>query len=232
MLDHKSFLAVIPARAGSKRLPHKNRLPLAGKPLIQWAIEAAQASVYMDAIVVSSDDNDLLNMASQAGVEAQARPASLATDTASSADCVAYVLEQMTSQYDYLVLLQPTSPLRTAADIDAAIRKAVESGADSVTSVTETEHSPLWSNTLPVDGSMADFIKPTNNKRSQDLSTYYRLNGAIYVVDVSAFLTNKQFIQSMGFAHIMPQQRSVDIDTQLDLLYAESVINFFSTHGA
>ena len=232
MLNNKSFLAVIPARAGSKRLPHKNRLPLAGKPLIQWTIEAAKASVYVDAIVVSSDDDDVLSIASEAGVEAQSRPASLATDTASSADCVAYVLEQLPQQYDYIVLLQPTSPLRTAADIDAAIRKVLDAGAESVTSVTEIEHSPLWSNTLPDDGSMADFIKPANGKRSQDLPTYYRLNGAVYVVDVNAFLTNNQFIQPAGFAYIMPQQRSVDIDTQLDLLYAESVIDFFSTHGA
>ena len=160
MLNNKSFLAVIPARAGSKRLPNKNRLPLAGKPLIQWTIEAAQASAFVDSIVVSSDDDTILSVAKKMGVVAQNRPGDLATDVANSADCVAYVLKQMSHQYDYLVLLQPTSPLRTSVDIDAAINKAIDCAAESVTTVTEVEHSPLWANTLPADGSFAGFIKP------------------------------------------------------------------------
>jgi len=231
MLNQKSFLAIIPARGGSKRLPHKNRLLLGGKPLVQWTIDAAKSSAFIDTIVVSSDDAAILDIARELGVVAQNRPASLATDTASSADCVVYVIENLPQQYDYLVLLQPTSPFRTTADIDQAISMAVELESKSVTSVSETEHNPLWSNTLPEDGSLANFMSPVlKNKRSQDLPTYYRLNGAAYVVDIKAFLETEQFIQSKGYAYKMPQERSIDIDTQLDFLLAKCVISFQSTH--
>lgn len=232
MLNGKSFLAVIPARGGSKRLPHKNSLPLGGKPLIEWSIESAKQSRYIDSIVVSSDDTQLLDLAIGCGVAAQQRPGYLATDTASSADCVAYVLDSVTEAYDYVVLLQPTSPLRNSLDIDNSIERMVELGAASVVSVTETEHSPLWSNTLPKDGSLADFISPKISRtRSQDLPTYYRLNGAVYVVDAALFSQNQLFIQQPAYAYVMPRERSVDIDTQLDLIYAESVFQYQTTVG-
>ncbi len=227
MLSNKSFLAVIPARGGSKRLPQKNRLPMGGRPLIQWTIDAALQSQYIDEIVVSSDDGELLGIAQTSGVVAQRRPDVLASDTASSADCASYVIDSLAAHYDYLVLLQPSSPFRVAEDIDNAIEQLVELQATAVISVTETEHSPLWVNTLPENHSLNGFMSSVvNGSRSQDLPTYYRLNGAIYIVETELFKHIKQFFQDQAYAYIMPQIRSVDIDTQLDLIYAESVYQY------
>ena len=225
MLNGKSFLAIILARAGSKRLPNKNSLPLAGKPLVQWTIDAAKSSSFIDSIVVSSDDCGILELARELNVIALDRPANLATDIASSADCVVHVIENLPQRFDYLVLLQPTSPLRTTNDIDQAITMIINLRCESITSVSETEHNPLWSNTLPDDGSLTNFISSEiKNKRSQDLPTYYRLNGATYIVNIKAFLKNRQFIQAKGYAQKMPQERSIDIDTKLDFLLVKSVM--------
>lgn len=224
MYHDKRIVAIIPARGGSKRLPRKNVLPFAGKPLIAWSIEAAQGSAYVDHIVVSSDDAEILSVAEGLGVEGQSRPAHLASDTASSAACVHYVLEQLQQQYDYVVLLQPTSPLRLSDDIDNAISLLVENRQQAVVSVTTAEHSPLWCNTLPESHSMANFIRPeVKGKRSQDLPVYYRLNGAVYAVKCDAFFQNQSFMPEEAMAYIMPNERSVDIDSLADFVCAEAL---------
>ena len=226
MIKGKSFLAIIPARAGSKRLPKKNHLILAKKPLIEWTIEAAKKSKYIDDIVVSSDDKKILNIAKKMKVIAQERPSEISTDSSSSAECVEYVLKNLLKNYDYLIFLQPTSPLRTVLDIDSAIKKTIDLKASSITSVTESEHNPLWTATLPEDDSINNFIsKNIREKRGQDLPVFYRLNGAIYIVKVRMFIKNKNLIQKKGYAHIMPQERSIDIDTKLDFLLASSIIS-------
>jgi CMP-N-acetylneuraminic acid synthetase len=181
VLNGKTFLAVIPARGGSKRLPRKNVLDLAGKPLIAWTIEAAKQSKYIDHFVVSTDDQEITDVSKQFGAEVLTRPGELATDTASSVDVVLHSINAQQKQYDYVILLQPTSPLRTAQHIDEAIELLFEKNANAIISVCETDHSPLWSNTLHEDGNMDNFIREeVKGKRSQDLPTYYRLNGAIF----------------------------------------------------
>ncbi|MBD3796596.1 MAG: acylneuraminate cytidylyltransferase family protein [Campylobacterales bacterium] len=229
MLDGKTFLAVIPARGGSKRLPRKNVLDLAGKPLIGWSIEAAQKSKYIDAIVVSSDDSEILDISKNYGVTTLLRPQELASDTASTFDTLKHALHN-SKKYDYLILLQPTSPLRTAQDIDKAIEDLIEKKADGIISVCEMEHTPLWSNTLSEDKAMEHFLKnEVLNQRSQDLETYYRLNGAIYIAKIDKFLENGSFfLKNNIYAYEMAQQHSIDIDTKIDFLFAELLLKEYN----
>ena len=222
----KSFVAIIPARGGSKRLPRKNILNLAGKPLLQWSIDAGINSEYISEVVVSSDDEAILSAARAGGITAIKRPAELALDTSSSYEAVRHTLENI-KQYDYLVLLQPTSPLRTAQHIDTAISLLLNNQHNAVISVCEAQHPPHWSNVLPKDNSLENFLdKELLNKRSQDLQKYHRLNGAIYICDCKMFLAEKSFfLKEKTFAYIMDSMDSIDIDTALDFKIAELLMN-------
>jgi len=222
---NKTFLAIIPARGGSKRLPKKNILDLAGKPLIVWSIAAGLKSKYIDDVIVSSDDENILNIAKQYGSKIIRRPDELASDTATSFDVVEHTVKN-TQIYDYIIVLQPTSPLRDTHHIDEAIELLENKNADAIVSVTEMNHSPLWSNTLPEDGSMEKFLlKELRNCRSQDLDKYYRLNGAIYICKTQRLLEDKSlFLEDKVFAYKMNQECSVDIDEDIDFKLAELLI--------
>ena len=173
MYTNKKFLAIIPARGGSKRLPRKNVLDLCGKPLIAYTIEAALKSKYIDKVIVSSDDEEILNISSNFGADIIKRPIDLANDTATTFDTIKHTIDNF-EKCDYIVLLQPTSPLRNEKHIDEAIELLKEKNADAVVSVCEMEHSPLWSNTLPKDGNMNNFLRyEVLNQRSQDLDKFY-----------------------------------------------------------
>ncbi|WP_201352341.1 cytidylyltransferase domain-containing protein [Hydrogenimonas urashimensis] len=220
------YVAVIPARKGSRRLYGKNMLKIAGKPMVQWSIEAALESKSIDRIVVSSDDKKVLELAKRLGAETIERPAHLATDTATTFDTVAHAIRSLEELPEYTVLLQPTSPLRSARHVDEAIALLEEREADGVISVCETEHSPLWSNILPEDGSMQGFLKEEIlNKRGQDLPAYYRLNGAIYVIQSRKLLeTGSFFLKEHLYAYIMERESSVDVDSRVDFLVADYLL--------
>ncbi|MFA0056795.1 acylneuraminate cytidylyltransferase family protein [Vibrio echinoideorum] len=227
MINTKKILAFIPARGGSKRLPRKNILPLAGKPLIGWAIEAAKGSKYINQIFISTDDQEIAEVARSFGIDVpELRPSHLASDTASTADVLTYTLEKFGNNVDIVVLLQPTSPLRTAVHIDQALELFVKKQASSVVSVTPCEHPPTWSNTLPDDGSLGEFVRPEALKRSQDLEEFYRFNGAIYIFDVCKLLKCRDICYTNeSFAYVMENKDSFDIDQQLDFDLAEFFIN-------
>ena len=218
---NKRFLAIIPARGGSKRLPRKNILDLNGKPLIAYSVEAGLNSKYIDKVIVSSDDEEILNISKQFGADTIKRPNELATDTATSFDAIKHTIEN-TNKYDYIVLLQPTSPLRDEKHIDEAIELLEHKNADAVVSVCEMDHSPLWSNTLDDSLSMSNFLKDeVLNKRSQDLEVYYRLNGAIYICKTDKLLEEKSFfLKENIFAYKMDRKSSVDIDEEIDFKMA------------
>ena len=222
MYKNKTFLGIVPARGGSKRLPRKNMLDLCGKPLIAWSIEAGLNSKYIDKVVVSSDDDEILNISSNFGAETIKRPVELASDTATTFDAIKHTIENV-EKYDYIVLLQPTSPLRNAKHIDEAIELLEIKNADAVVSVCEMDHSPLWSNTLPEDGNMRSFLREEIlNKRSQDLEKYYRLNGAIYICKTEKLLENKSFfLKENIFAYKMDGKNSIDIDEEIDFKIAQ-----------
>ena len=222
---NKTFLAIIPARGGSKRLPRKNILDLCGKPLISWSIEAALKSKYISKVVVSSDDEEILNISSNFGADIIKRPYELANDTATTFDAIKHTIDNL-EKYDYIILLQPTSPLRNENQIDEAIELLEEKQADAIVSVCEMDHSPLWSNTLPKDGNMNNFLRDeVLNKRSQDLEKYYRLNGAVYICKTDKLLENKSFfLKDNIFAYIMDRKSSIDIDEEIDFLFVQRVI--------
>jgi len=230
MYGDKRILAVIPARGGSKRLPNKNIKELCGKPLITWSVEAGLKSKYIDKLIVSTDSDEIARVSRKSGADVPfIRPDYLGTDSASSFDVIKHSIEFLGNDgehFDYLVLLQPTSPLRTTEDIDLSIEELFRKKANSVTSVCEVDHSPLWSNTLPKSYSMNNFIrKSVRGKNSQELKTYYRINGAVYVCLIKSLLEEKSFIsKSKSFAYIMDKKKSVDIDTELDFIIAETIL--------
>ncbi|MGM9571749.1 MAG: cytidylyltransferase domain-containing protein [bacterium] len=218
MINNKTVLAVIPARGGSKRLPGKNIKLLKDKPLIAWTIEEAENSKYIDRVIVSTDDKEIADISRLFKADVPfLRPAALAQDTTSTVDVLVDLLSKV-EKYDYLCLLQPTSPLRTSDDIDGALAYFEEKKADSVISVCVAEHSPLWSNVLPPDNSLSNFIDDKiKNKRSQDLPVYYRLNGAVYIIKTEKLLQERELLLSENcYAYVMPNERSVDIDTAMD----------------
>ncbi len=225
MLNGKTFLAIIPARGGSKRLPRKNVLDLEGKPLIAWSIEAGLKSKYIDKVIVTSDDDEILDIAKKFGSNFIKRPNELASDTATTFDALKHTINNV-EEYEYIILLQPTSPLRTQKHIDEAIELLGTKKADAVMSVCEMDHSPLWSNTLPDNGSMESFLKnEVLHKRSQDLPTYYRVNGAIYICKTHTLLKEKGFfIHNNIFAYVMDRKSSVDIDEEIDFKFAEQIL--------
>jgi len=224
MYKGRKILALIPARSESKRLPGKNIKMLAKRPLIAWTIEHAMLSDYVDKIVVSTDDRKIADISERYGAEAPfLRPRKLATDKATSIDVLLHSLDWLKKNkefYDIVVFLQPTSPLRTGRDIDRAIRLFFSKKAKAVVSVCGVGHSVLWSDTLPKNGCMKDFMKNKQDKHKK----YYMLNGAIYLVCVDFMRNNRTFLGAKTFAYMMPRERSIDIDNKVDFLVAESLL--------
>lgn len=231
MMNGKKVLAIIPARAGSKRLPNKNILELGGKPLIAWTIESAIASTSIDKVIVSTDSDEIKKVAEDYhAVVPFLRPVELSTDTAASMDVVKHAVTYLRDQgetFDIIVLLQPTSPLRTARHIDDALDFYSNKEAESVVSVVKCEHSPLWSNELPKSLSTDTFIREDiKNKRSQDLPQFFRLNGAIYISSEAGLLKSGSFLSTRnGYAYEMDAYSSVDIDNELDFKFAKFLID-------
>lgn len=220
-------IAIIPIRSGSKGLPDKNIRPLNGKPLVVYSIESAIESRQFDKVFVSTDSSKYADIAVQYGADASfLRSEKTSSDTASSWDVVREVIEHFEADgifYDEIMLLQATSPLRTVEDIKESITLFNNRHADAVESVTEMEHSPLWANILPADGSMDQFFhEHYNNLPRQMLPKYYRENGAVYYIkrELLNKKDEKMFLKGC-FAYIMPQERSVDIDTEFDFKIAE-----------
>lgn len=229
MLNNKTFLAIIPARGGSKRLPRKNILEIGGKPLISWSIEAGLKSKYLDKVIVSSEDNEILDISKKYGADIIKRAIELASDSSATFDSIKHTIDNL-ENYDYIVLLQPTSPLRNSIHIDEAIESIFEKKAEAIISVTETDHSPLWCNTLPNDLSMDNFLRDDIlNKRSQDLPKYYTLNGAIYICATKVLLQEKSFfLKNNVFAYKMDKLYSIDIDDEFDFNYVKYIFNELS----
>lgn len=222
-------LAVIPARSGSKGLKHKNIKKLGGIPLIGHTITAAQESGLFTCVHLSTDSQEYAEIGREFGADVSfLRETGLASDHAGSWDVVRWVLRQFKERgmyFDTAALLQPTSPLRTAGDITAAYRLFQEKDANIVVSVCEMEHSPLWSNTLPMDLSMENFEDPAlSDTPRQELPAYYRMNGAIYIVNTEFLFSEKPIYGERSFAYIMDQKRSMDIDNELDFLVAETIL--------
>ena len=228
MIAGKSVLAIIPARGGSKGVPRKNVRDVAGKPLIAWTIEEAKKSQFIDRLILSSEDIEIIEVAKDWGCEVPfIRPKELSQDHTPGIDPVLHAL-MLLPGYDYIVLLQPTSPLRNAADIDSCIEICVKHGVSSCVSVTEPDASPYWMYHLGSQNQLIPlFTEGAVFSRRQDLPKTYSLNGAVYVARCSVLISRRTFVGEDTVAYIMPKIRSVDIDTELDLEYARAIIESF-----
>ena len=220
-------IAIIPARSGSKGLPDKNILDLNGHPLMYYTIKAALKSGCFDTVMVSTDSEKYADIAKSCGAEVPfLRTEELSSDTAGSWDVVREVLTQykvMGNSFDYVALMQPTSPLRNAEDIKNAFKMLSRDNVHTVVSVTEVEHPVQWCFTMPESGSMKKYAEsPYNQMRRQDLETHYRENGAIYIVNASKILNRDyNYYGDNCYGYVMPGERSMDIDSRMDFMIAD-----------
>ena len=225
MIQDKKVLAVIAARGGSKRLRRKNVLEAGGKPMVAWSIEAGQGSRYIDRLIVSTDDDEIMDIARRWNCDVPyRRPDGLAGDSARIEDALIHALDNIDDDFDFLILLQATSPLRTAADIDACLKFCDESGAPAAITVSEPMKSPYWMFRLDETGRMLPLIDGVNVPIPDPPSTYV-INGAVYVARVPWFRDQTKFFTAETLAYVMPPERSVDVDSEIDLLTARAILS-------
>lgn len=220
-MERMTTVALIPARGGSKGIPRKNVLPFCGKPLIQWSIEVALHSPLIDRVIVSTDDLEISEIALSVGAEVPfLRPDELATDSAPGILTVMHALGQLPDVSD-LLLLQPTSPLRTSADINSifALRHLV--GSESAVSVAQSPKHPAWMYAINEMNFLNPLLKTDFASCRQHLSPVFALNGALYLASRSFLFREKSFISNETVGYVMPRERSVDIDTPLDWQWGE-----------
>lgn len=227
MYKGKRILATISARGGSKGVPGKNIRDLGGLPLIGWTIREARRSAMIDRLVVSSDDEGILAVARAHGAETPfVRPAELARDDTPGVDPVLHAVQALLPElFDYVVLLQPTSPLRTVADIDGCIAACLDGGHPCVLTVTEAEKSPYFMFTMADDGRMSPVIaQESYHTRRQDLPRVFAPNGAVYVADCKWLAAAGSYLTPETRGYEMPRERSQDIDDLLDFDICELLL--------
>ena len=213
MIEGKRVLAIVPARAGSERLPGKNVRPMAGRPMVEWTLQAGLAATTIDRLVVSTDDPSVAGVACAMGVEVIDRPAVLAGPTASVIDAIDHVLEVVGGVWDYVVLLQPTSPLRTAADIDGAVALCEARAAPAVIGVSSMPKPAGFYGR--VDGAGA------YHKAAGSADEAVVINGAVYVGRPDRLRIDRSFQADGVLAWTMPAERGWDVDTLSDFMMAE-----------
>ncbi len=224
-------LALVTARGGSKGVPGKNTKLLDGKPLLAWSIDAAKHSSSVARIVISTDGSEIAELGRQWGAEAPfIRPPELAADASSHIDVLVHAIEWFEANEgyrpEYVLTLQPTSPLRTAADIDAAYAIATAHGADAVVGVEETHHHPFLVRKIGPDGRLEEFMHTEiEYLRRQDLPAAYAVNGAIFLNRRESLLRDRTFEPSDAYPYVMPPERSLQIDTPWDWFLMEQVID-------
>ena len=222
--DNRRILALIPARGGSKSIPRKNLNEIAGRPLICWSIMEALKCQRLSRVVVSTDDLEIARVAVECGADVPfLRPAEFARDDTPGIEPVLHALRELPN-FDFVMVLQPTSPLRTKSDMDAAIDLMFERNADSVVSVTETDAHPMWTYDLDEGGRLRPLHKSKPVLRRQELPRAYVLNGAIYLSRVAQLQGAGSLVTNETLALTMPQERSIDIDTPFDWKIAEFLL--------
>lgn len=218
------ILGLIPARGGSKGIKNKNIVDLCGKPLIAYTIDAACNSSYIDNIVVTTDSENIAEISKKWGGEVPfLRPKELAEDTSTTLEAVLHairILENKGQLFDVLVLLQPTSPLRTTEDIDNAIRIFFEKGRQAVVGVSEVDDHPILVRTLGKKGKLEKLLSLNSTCRRQDMPKYYRVNGSLYVNSIANLNLDTSFNDN-EIPYVMEKDHSIDIDEIQDLYMVE-----------
>lgn len=218
MIGTRRVLGVIPARGGSKGVPRKNVIDVVGRPLLAWTVDAARASTVIDHLVLSTDSDEIASVGRALGCDVPfRRPPELASDTAGAVDVALHAASAMPG-FDIVVLLQPTSPQRTAADIDATCRLLDAGKVDAAVSVTLAQEHPMWMYRLTAASALEPLLAdPAMTARRQELPPVYLLNGAVYAIGVDALRRYCTFVPPGTRGHVMPRERSLDIDTNEDL---------------
>lgn len=224
MYKENKIFALIPARGGSKGIKNKNIIALNGLPLIAYTIKASLCSRYIDYTVVSTDSNEIANVAKEYGANIPfMRPAELASDKSKTIDAVLHsikTLERMGNCFDVLILLQPTQPLRTVEDIDKAIEMFFEKNKHGLVSVSLVDDHPLLIRSIDEEGNLTALFKQNSTCRRQDMKKYYKVNGCIYINQIKELSEQTSFNDNpIGF--VMESSHSIDIDEIKDLYVAE-----------
>lgn len=233
MIDGKRVLALVPARGGSRGLPRKNMRPLAGRPLVAWPVVAAIGASVVDRVIVSTDDAEIAAAAKAAGADVPfMRPAELATDTASSMMVVRHALDMLVSagdRYDYVVMLEPTSPLTESDDVDQALTSlhGARDRGDAIVGISRVEAThPEYDVRLGQDGLIRPYAAPDfrSLKRRQDIEELYFLEGSLYATAVDAFLAKGSFYHDRTLGYVVPRWKAFEIDTLVDLICVEALL--------
>jgi len=225
-----AVIAIIPARGESKGIPRKNIRLLAGKPLIVHTIETALKCKLLYRVIVSTDDKKIADISKKHGAEVPfMRPKELALDSTPMEPvlqhAVSHIEQNEKSHIDIVVLLQPTSPFRKVSDIENCIKKLKNEKADSVVTVCEAEYNPYFVMMKIQNDNLVPFLKTEKPiTRRQDAPKVYRLNGAVYAVRRDVLMNENKLFTGNTRAVIMPQERSIDLDSQLDFEFAEFLI--------
>jgi CMP-N-acetylneuraminic acid synthetase len=223
----RRVLGMIPAKGGSQRLARKNILPLGGKPLLQWAIEAGKQSGVIDKLIVSTEDEEISRVAVSLGAEVPfLRPAHLAKDPYGVVDVALHALTTLREkgeEFTTLIILLPTCPLRSAEDVSGAYKSFLAEKASFLMSVSLFDHTPFTA--LKMDGQyLSRYFPEYKGAKPGTLPLAYRPNGAIHVLDVPAFEREKSYFAEPLLGYVMPPERSVDVDTAIDLQLAELML--------
>ena len=228
MYKDNKILALIPARGGSKGIPNKNIIDLCGKPLIQYSIDTALSCAYIDDVVVSTDSQNIADIAIAAGAQVPfLRPACLATDTAKTIDCMLYTIQELSSQgknYDYVILLQPTQPIRTPQQLEEALTLLIDNNQSSLVSVCPVEEHPILMRTIDKQGHLNSLLKINSTVRRQDFPAVYKVNGSIYINKIDEHFNKDTSLNDNILPYIMDRSFSIDIDSLSDLKKAEKII--------
>ncbi len=226
MINGKSVLAIIPARGGSKGVPGKNLRLFKGESLLTMTIKTARQSVYIDRLIVSSEDAEILSEAKKHGADVPfTRPIELAQDDTPGIEPVLHAIAQL-EYYDYVILLQVTSPLRVCNDIDLSLEYCVNLNAPACVSIVKVEKHPYWMVTKSESQKISNFYDGNIPTRRQDLPEIYGLNGAIFIAKPTWLKLNKKFITAETVGFEMPKERSLDIDNEFDFYLLEAYSNY------
>lgn len=224
MIENKKVLAIIPARGGSKGIPKKNIKAVSGKPMINYTIEAAKECEYIDKVIVSTDDEEIAEISMRAGaIVPFLRPDELAVDDAELIDVVMHAIEfyeRKAERYDIIVLLQPTSPLRTAEDLQKALEYYIRKGEKSLLSISEVSEHPEHMRQFNDENELERMIKEEEDGEKSGSKKYYMINGAIFINSMSE-LNEKTKFEDNVMGYVLPKEHGIDIDVPEDVVVAE-----------
>jgi hypothetical protein len=230
MYNNKKILAIIPARGGSKGLPGKNIKPLCGKPLIGWTIEQAQASKYIDEIFVSTDSKEIATVAEDFGVKVPfLRPSELATDTSPSSAFVLHTIDYYRNkgqEFDYILLLEPTSPLRDVVDINMSIEQLLNHNtAKSIVGVSKIQAAhPAFLVNISKEGLLKPYLEEMKTLRRQELSVLYFFEGSLYLSEIDYYIETQSFYHNLTLPYVVPKYKSYEIDDIVDFYIIENLL--------